>query len=78
VRDVRVVERRDGLRFAAEACQPVGIAGEQVGEDLDRDVAVQLRVAGAIHLAHSARAEQGHNFVRAEPLSSASDMPCGL
>ena len=42
------------------------IAGEGFGQDLERDVAIQLRVARAIHLAHAARAERGKDFVRAE------------
>ena len=39
--DVRVVERREQLGLALEARQALGIAGEAVGEDLDRDVALE-------------------------------------
>ena len=53
VRDVGVVERREHLRFAMEARQSLGIVGEEIGQDLDRDVAVQLGVMGTIDLAHS-------------------------
>ena len=56
--DVRMVQRREHLRFAAEPREPIGIVGERVGQDLDRDVAIQLRVARAIDLAHAARAER--------------------
>ena len=35
-----------------------------VGDDLDRDVAIQLRVARAIDLAHAARAEGGFDLIR--------------
>ena len=36
LRDVRVIERCEGLRFALEAHQPIGIAGEQLWQDLQR------------------------------------------
>ena len=36
------------------------------GQDFERHLAVQVRVAGAIHLAHAARAERGDNFIRPE------------
>ena len=63
MRDVRVVERREDLRFALEAREAIGIGGERVGQDLERDVAIQLRVARAIHLAHAAGAEQRNHFI---------------
>ena len=43
-RDVRVVQRGKDLRFAFEAGQPVGIEREQVGQDLERDLPIQLGV----------------------------------
>ena len=66
VRDVRMVQRRERLRFAREPRQPFGISGERVRQDLERDVAIQLRVARAIHLAHAARADERNDFVDAE------------
>ena len=66
-RDVRVVERRQQARFPFEACQPIGIVRERRRQDLDRDVAPQARIAGAIHVAHPAGAEQRPNLVGAEP-----------
>ena len=62
--DVRMIERSERARLALEACMPVGIGGEAGGQDLDRDVATELRVARAINFAHPARSEQGSNFVR--------------
>ena len=38
-----------------------------VGQDLDRDVAIQLRVARAIDLAHSACAQRREDLVDANP-----------
>ena len=64
--DIRMVERREHLRLALEACEPVGIAGEELGKDLQRDVTIELRVARTIDLAHAARAECRDDLVGAE------------
>ena len=66
MRDVRMIQRGERLRFAREPGQPIGIARERVGQDLDRDVAIQLGVARAIHLAHAAFADRRGDFVDAE------------
>ena len=44
LRDVRMVQRGERLSLRAEARQPVRVSREGVGQDLDRDVAIQLRV----------------------------------
>ena len=67
VSDVRVVERGEHLRLAAEARQAIGIGGEELGQDFDRDVAIELRVARAIHLAHAARTQRFEDFVGPDP-----------
>src|SRR5436190_13605783 len=67
MRNVRMIERRERLRFAREASQAIGIAGEGVRKDLQGDVAIQLRVVCAIHFAHAACPEGGENLIRAEP-----------
>jgi hypothetical protein len=46
--DVRVVELRQELRLALEARQPVGVGGERRREHLDRHLAPQRGVGGAI------------------------------
>ena len=43
--------------------------GERDGQDLDRDLAPQARVVGAIDLAHSAGTQGGDDFVRAQSAS---------
>ena len=58
-----MIERREDLRFALEAREPIRIGRERVRQDLQRDVAIQLRVARAIDLTHAARAEQRNHFV---------------
>ena len=56
--DVGVVQRREHPRLALEAREAIRIAGERLRQDLDRDVARELGVACAVHLAHAARADQ--------------------
>ena len=46
LRDVRMIEGGEHLRFTREARQAIGIVGEGRQQDLDRDVALQLRVEG--------------------------------
>ena len=58
-----MIERGERLRFTLEARQAIGIGREQLGQHLDRDVAVETRVAGAIDLAHAARAEHTGDLV---------------
>ena len=60
--DVRVVERRDGERLARESLAAIGIGGGDVGQDLQRDIALEPRIARAVHLAHPARAERAQRF----------------
>jgi hypothetical protein len=67
VRDVRVVQGRQHPRLALEARQPLGILREEVRQNLQRDVAPQLRVARAIDLAHSACPERRDDLVRTQP-----------
>ena len=65
-----MIERGQDLRFALEAGEPVGVEGEQFGEDLQRDVAIELRVVRAIDLPHPARAQGRLNLVRAKARAS--------
>jgi hypothetical protein len=64
--DVGMIQRREHLRFPLETGQAVWIRGEQLREHLQRDVAVQPRIARAIHLAHAARADKGCYLIGAE------------
>ncbi len=66
LRDVRVVQRRERLRLAREPGEPLGILREEIREDLDRDVAIELCVPGAVDLTHAACPESSDDLVRAE------------
>jgi hypothetical protein len=55
-KDVGMIQRGDCLRLLLKAPQALGIAGESCRQNLDRNFAVQARVAGAVDLSHAARA----------------------
>ena len=63
MRDVRVIQRRQRPRFTFESRQALWIGREGLGQDLDGDVAPEVGIARAIHLAHATRAEQADDLV---------------
>ena len=65
VRDVRVIERRERLRFAFETRASVAIAGDRGRQDLEGDIATEPGIAGAIHLAHASGADGTLDFINA-------------
>ncbi len=64
--DVRVVEGGDGAGLALETGEALRVVGEVRGQHLEGDLAPELRVDGAIDLAHAARAERGDDLVVTE------------
>jgi len=61
--DVRVVEAGEDLRFPLEPREPIRVSREGVGQDLQRDLAVELRVGGLPDLSHAALAQEGGDVV---------------
>jgi hypothetical protein len=61
-----MIERCEHLRFSAEARETIRIVGNGREQDFDRDVAIQLRIACAIDLAHTTGTEGGDDFVWTE------------
>lgn len=41
------------LRLGLDSCEPFRIVGEVIGQGLQRDIALQLRVVAGIHVTHS-------------------------
>jgi hypothetical protein len=64
--DVRMRERGDRLGLALETGKPFGVARKQVREDLDRNVAIEPRIARTIDLAHAPGADGRLDDVRTE------------
>src|SRR5437667_177335 len=61
-----MTESSKSSSLALETSQAVRITGEQGRQDLEGDIAAELRIVRGIHFAHSARAEHRSDFVRAE------------
>ena len=64
--DVRVIQRRERLRFPLKAGDPLGVRDERFRQNLDRNVATQLRVARLVDLAHATCPKGRKDLVRAE------------
>jgi hypothetical protein len=62
-----MIQRREDLRFALKPRQAIRIGGEQLRQDLQRNVSVQFCVVRAIDVPHSARAYRCSNLVRTHP-----------
>ena len=66
VDDVGMIQRANGAGLTLESGERGGIAAQGCWQNLDGDVATEARVTSAIDLAHPARADHRHDFVRAE------------
>jgi hypothetical protein len=64
--DIRVIQRAEDLRFTAESRETIWIGRECLRQNLERDLATQPEIPGAIHLTHPARSERTHNLVGTE------------
>src|SRR5215207_2538949 len=61
-----MIQRGKGLRFTLKPGYALGVRDKGFRQNLDRDVAIQLRVTGSVDLAHAADPKQGADLVRAE------------
>ncbi len=64
--NVGVVEAGEDLRLPREPGEAIWISREGVGQDLQRDLAVELRVGRLPDLAHAAFADLGGHVVVGE------------
>ena len=69
VRDVRMIERGEHLRLATEPREALRILSDLHREHLERDVAVQFGVTGAVDLAHATSADGASDFVGADAVA---------
>ena len=61
--NVGMIQGRERLRLALEPRQTLRVRGERIGQDLDRDLAAETGIGGAVDRAHAALAELGSGFV---------------
>ncbi len=64
-----MIESCGGAGLTLEAFPPIGAVRDLWREHLDRDLAVELGVAGPPHLTHPTGPDGGENFVAAEPVT---------
>jgi len=67
--DAGVVEGGEDAGLLPQAGEALGLEGELVGKRLEGDLAVQLRIAGAVDLAHASGSEPGDDLVGAHARS---------
>ncbi len=60
--DIGMVQGGEGLGFASESGQTLGVMRKRVRQDLDRDVAIELGITRPIDLSHAAIAKGRHNL----------------
>ena len=60
--DVGMIQRSERLRFAVESRDALGIGGERLGQDFDRNLPPEIRVGGSVNLAHATRAKRTDDF----------------
>ena len=63
--DVGVLQAGGRRRLAAEALDELVVLGEAPVQHLQRDLAAELRVLGAVHVGHPAGADARHDLVAA-------------
>jgi len=73
--DVGMVQRRRRPRLPLEARPPIGPAEGLAVENFDGHTADQAGIVGAVHFAHTARAERRDNLVGIQPGAAVRDMP---
>ena len=64
--DVGMLEHADGAGFAQKTLAHLGVVGEAGGHDLERDQTPENGVAGLVHHAHTAAADQFDDLVLAD------------
>ncbi len=64
-----MVQRRGGAGLLFEAREAVSIVGDPGRQNLDRDLASELRVPGLPDLSHASGAERREDFVRTQAAS---------
>ncbi len=66
VRDVGVIERAEYFGFPLKALEPFRIGGDVRRKQFQRNLSLQLRIAGAVNLAHATHAKRGDDVIGAE------------
>ena len=58
-----MVKGRGCVRLLLKAPKSIGIGSEILGQDFDRNLAAQARIAGPIHLSHTTGSDRCHDLI---------------
>ena len=61
-RDIGMAQTRQNLGFPLESGQTIRVGGDSRRKNLDRDLAFEIRVGGAIYLSHPTYTDPGVDF----------------
>jgi hypothetical protein len=75
-RDVGMIQRGESLRLSFKPSETLGLLGERVRQDLDRDLTTQRRVRRSVHLPHAAFADRRGDVVDAEASAGGQGQLC--
>ena len=64
-----MVQESERLRLASEARETIGVCGKGRRQELERHLAIQASVTGAVHLAHPADAKRSDELVETDGAS---------
>ncbi len=65
-----MIQGSQHLRLTSEARHPLDVGGHRLWKNLERYIAIQARIAGAIHFAHTAFSKRSHNRIWSEAVAS--------
>ena len=69
LRDVRMVQAGEDLGLTLEPCEAIRVSRKRLGQDLERDLPVELGIGGLINLAHAPLADEGGHVVVGEAVT---------
>ena len=69
-RDIGMVQRGENFGLALKPCQTLRVLSQGSGQNLDRHLAIELRVSGAIYLAQPAGPDGRKDFIETKAGSS--------
>ncbi len=73
--NIGMIQSRSGARFALEALMVGRIAGKIFGQQLQRDLAAQFRVPGAVHHTHPASTKLVQKLIMRKHLDHLASLP---
>ena len=64
-----MVQRCEDFSFSLEPGEPLRVSGKRLGQDLERHLALELRISRLIDLPHASLADEGGHVVVSEAVT---------